>query len=186
MSTAPCMRITYIPSWEIMKTAFAQLASEQIPRDDGAIARALFELESMLAAWATAAANVQQKFAAAQGGKGAAEQAVPGPPNEVGRDSGPSRARATDGIAVRATRAGAPEEKRHEKRSHAERRKRDLTNKAASDEGMEDVDALLGLLDPEMASAIRVQHRLFAGRKSVQELIDSYKPATPSVKKSWW
>ena len=186
MSTAPCMRITYIPSWEIMKTAFAQLASEQIPRDDGAIARALFELESMLAAWATAAANVQQKFAAAQCGKGAAEQAVRGPPNEVGRDSGPSRVRATDGIAVRATRADAPEEKRHAKRSHAERRKRDLTNKAASDEGMEDVDALLGLLDPEMASAIRVQHRLFAGRKSVQELIDSYKPATPSVKKSWW
>lgn len=46
--------------------------------------------------------------------------------------------------------------------------------------------ALLQSLDEEMAEAIRVQFRLFDGRKSIRELIDGYVETPEKPQKSWW
>jgi hypothetical protein len=48
--------------------------------------------------------------------------------------------------------------------------------------------ALLESLDEKMAESIRVQFRLFDGRKSIRELIDAYEetPEEPQKSKSWW
>lgn len=171
-----------------MKTAYAQLAKSQIPRDDGAIARALLELESKLTAWAAAVANVQQKVAESvtRCGTGDAGNAAPDAANASERTTCPERTQSTVGHASHAVQEAAPEKKQPSKQPREGGKRRNPIHKSATDESMEDVDALLCLLEPEMANAIRVQHRLFAGRKSVQELIDSYEPAPRNGKKSWW
>ena len=46
--------------------------------------------------------------------------------------------------------------------------------------------ALLRSLDEKMSEAIRVQFRLFDGRKSVRELIDGYVEEPQEQQRSWW
>jgi len=53
--------------------------------------------------------------------------------------------------------------------------------------GIDEDESLLRALNPEMANAVRVQYRLFDGRKSLRELIDSYEPpSAPRLQRSWW
>ncbi len=49
-------------------------------------------------------------------------------------------------------------------------------------------DALLAALAPEAAEAIRVEHRLFNGRRSIRELIEAHRddPVEPREKRPWW
>lgn len=46
--------------------------------------------------------------------------------------------------------------------------------------------SLLESLDEKMARAVRVQFRLFDGRKSIRELIDAYEEEPEEPQKSWW
>ena len=46
--------------------------------------------------------------------------------------------------------------------------------------------ALLESLDEKMAKSIRVQFRLFDGRKSIRELINEYVEEPEEQQKSWW
>lgn len=50
----------------------------------------------------------------------------------------------------------------------------------------EEDQALLRSLDEKMAEAIRVQFRLFDGRKSIRELIDEYVEEPQEQQRSWW
>ncbi len=53
---------------------------------------------------------------------------------------------------------------------------------------LHDDEDLLEALAPEVAEAIRVEHRLFNGRRSIPELIEAHRddPAESREKRSWW
>jgi len=58
---------------------------------------------------------------------------------------------------------------------------------ATAQDSVDEDQTLLESLDEKMAEAIRVQFRLFDGKKSIRELIDAYEevPEEPQ-KSSWW
>lgn len=170
-----------------MKTGNVHISDAVIPRDDGAIGRALIELESKLAEWTAAVATVQERFAgrAAPVGKASSGTVTPDPPTAVERNGSECDRRCEGEIPICPDPVDVPNEAESSER-RIEQGECASEAGAPADESTEDVEALLCLLEPEMAKAIRVQHRLFAGRKSVQELIDDYKPAPHDGKKSWW
>jgi len=58
----------------------------------------------------------------------------------------------------------------------------------ACDLELHDDDDLIASLAPEVAEAIRVEHRLFNGRRSIRELIEAHRddPVESGEKRHWW
>lgn len=190
-----------------------------VPPDDGAISRALDDLDSKLSAWRTAVTDVHKGVATPPGPVTPADGPDPAPSEADDAAAPPEQPESpvadASGGAVEideplappdpvadAPADAPPDEPAVDNSSSTDaplgvmgpesvetirlRQVLSVAGKRASDGIDEESEALLRTLDPEVARAIRVQHRLFDGRRNVQELIDEYKHEPQEKKKNWW
>lgn len=165
-----------------------------VPSDDGAIARALTEAEEKLAAWAaivtvdelapsidpySLSTDIEETWDEPDGPSDTLTE------TPEGNEEAGGAVNACDAADVDPTSAAG----------HGAAIAADVStvtpfmNAVAEGvgAGIDEDESLLRALNPEMANAVRVQYRLFDGRKSVRELIDSYQPSSPQrLQRSWW
>jgi hypothetical protein len=193
-----------------MKEGAANMTDALLPPEDGAITRALSDLKVKLSTWSTAVANVQGALAAqvanlaemdsaeALRKKGEHRESEAGA-NE--RDAALSVAEPIESSPVAQNDGYQSQEQEYVEDASLEYAPGDGSTAAAlslpdqieesddiEQEPADEDQALLESLDEKMAESIRVQFRLFDGRKSIRELIDAYEetPEEPQKSKSWW
>lgn len=154
-----------------MQAGALDLSSVVVPPEDGAVAQAIAELDTRLAAWTTAVADVQGRLEAAGAGTVEPSRANPAQARPSGSAAGGDAmpvgfaedSAKAEAIAahmkpppVCATLAAQP----------------DAAHTKGLDEELSEAEqAVLAPLQPAMVEVIRLRYRLFGGKKSIQELV---------------
>lgn len=189
-----------------MKEGAANITDALLPPEDGAITRALSDLKVKLSTWSTAVANVQGALAA-QAAKLAEMDAAGATRKEIEHREGEAESGKHDAAVSAAKRIESRLEAQDDD-YQTQDSVEDASQKNALGDGStaaalsvpeqieeakgieqdpaDEDQALLDALDEKMADAIRVQFRLFDGRKSIRELIDAYEEVPEEPQKSWW
>lgn len=181
----------------------ADISDVLLPPEDGAVARALGELEAKVSRWTAAVAQVHTALAQQVERLAATEstgQVAGSIPDEAAESSDefndllqsaegdgyqtqafiePSESVAVEEVGrdVAESAAASPEfSDRHES----------LAVEDQEEASVDEDEALLQTLDEKMADAIRVRYRLFNGRKSIRDLIDEYEEPREEPQKTWW
>ena len=172
--------------------------SFSVPPDDGAIERALIDLDEKLSAWSArmrrADARVKEQEPAGRNPRAAIAEPAADPDVRRGPLPAPTPSpERLEQALVEPAPSSAPELPA-EKCAGSEPPPESSPSKPPEHESAppEDEEALLAGLDADTASAIRIMRRLNPSHKSVRELIQEYQAkakrplAAPPDKKPWW
>ncbi len=178
-----------------------------LPPDDGAICRAVEELRTKIAAWSHAVAEVESRLA----DRAAERHKEPIQPEADLNAAERQQAEFAAAAQMEAADTGeilptAQPESEADVNARLETADPTIANTVrrkrqdeASDEPeiqiieeceqqLHDHEDLLEALAPAVAEAIRVEHRLFNGRRCIRELIEAHRddPVEPREKRPWW
>lgn len=159
-------------------TTLANIASMRAPVDCPDLARSFVELERKLADWTDAVRGAHRRFAEHARGRSLVttlDESVAGADEAVDRPAAVAKiARAAPPREL--TQPAAPQ-----RDAVAEE------HRVRREELHEDFETILATLGPGLANAVRVRHRLFNGRRPVDQLIDECIVELQVPKpKSWW
>jgi len=174
-----------------------------VPANDGAIERALADLERKLADWleamkaghtaiSTGLANGARRPVQSATQPSAAPQPAAQPPAKAGRRRSKLFVdRTLPAAPPAATGHAAPPQHSHPQAAPADTLPDQSEPTADAAHGAEDEEALLATLDAATANALRLRRRLEGGRRSVRELLAEFRAAqapagTPEAERFWW